>query len=383
MAKNLDVYAITDQALAVISFIEQSLSKAKSSAKVMAAIDAYTHCQKWLLEHGHQSTFIDLRMRAEKLISHRDLLKTVPYDEQTWAYYLAHMPAYSTAMDTLISDNHDLNAMVVQAVARDECKTDPYVMPAFCALLLKHRDWRSWQSYIDDRRNNDASKKPALASLHALHPDDLPHLLPFLAEFLEDHPWKDKVLYMDISDLRRISITSIFNAVISAGHPEIADNLFMSYRWDDLPIDYLSYFVKHRPQVFDAEWRMSSIENANTNHKRGSLSDMPSYMVLAYAAFCGVQSNKDRVYQLNKNCNGDTQLKLLSGIAKIRRELPDVYAAVDPEAVSMVVEQFLIKESFTQEEVKEILGESYQIEEDFYINSNAYKRIKLSDDLAL
>jgi hypothetical protein len=383
MAKILDVYAVTDQALDAISFIEQSLSRAKPPTKVMAAIDAYTHCQKWLLDNGHQSTFIDLRMRAEKLISHRELLKTVPYDEQTWAYYLAHMPAYSTAMDTLISENHDLNAMVVQAVARDECKTDPYVMPAFCALLLQHRDWRSWQSYIADRRNNDASKKPALTSLHALHPEDLPNLLPFLADFLEDHPWKEKVLYMDISDLRRKSITSIFNAVISAGHPEIADNLLMCYRWDDLPLDYLNYFVKYRPQVLNAEWRMEAIQNANTNYKRGNLEDMPSYMVLAYAAFCGLGKAEDSVTQLSQNCNVDTQLKLLGGIAKMRRDFPDMYAKANLDAVSLVVEQCLTRIDFNQDEIKEILCESYQIEEDFYINSNAYKRIKLGEDLAL
>lgn len=383
MAKNLDVYAITDQALAAISFIEQSLSKAKPATKVMAAIDAYTHCQKWLLEHGHQNTFIDLRMRVEKLISHRDLLKTVPYDEQTWAYYLAHMPAYSTAMDTLISDNHDLNAMVVQAVARDECKTDPYVMPDFCALLLQHRDWRSWQSYIADRRNNDASKKPALASLHALHPDDLPYLLPFLSEFLDDHPWKNKVFYRDISDLRRKNITSIFSAVIAAGHPEIADNLFTTYSCDDLPIEHLCYFVKHRPQVFDTEWRMSAISKINTNHKRGDLDDMPSYMVLAYAAFCGINRGKNAISELSLNCNLETQLKMLGGIAKIRRELPEIFATADLELVSSIMEQQLIRGAFSKDEIKEILGESYQIEEDLYIHTNAYKRIMLSDDLAL
>lgn len=383
MAKPFDVYAAVDQCLSALDFLGKSMLRAKPAEKVRAAIDAYTHCQQWLIEQGHQNTFIDLRMRADQLIANRDLLNSVPYDEDTWAYYLTHMPAYAAAMDSLISDNHELNALVVHAVARDECKTDPYVMPAFCSLLLKHRDWRSWQSYISDRRHTDSSKIPALCSLHALHPDDMTALTPFLSDFLSDHPWKEKILFKDISGLRRENMRPLYEVAITTGHPGIADNLFLSHRWDSLPLDHLQYFVKQRPQVLDSEWRMSAISNANTNSKRGSLDEMESYVVLAYAAFCGINQDKESISQLNQNCNLTTQLKFLGGISKMRREQPEMFGLVDIDMVTAVVEQYFLRDSPTQEEIEILLTDSYQVEADFYIHTNVYKRMMLSEDLAL
>ena len=383
MAKPFDVYAAVDQCLSALDFLGKSMLRAKPAEKVRAAIDAYTHCQQWLIEQGHQNTFIDLRMRADQMIANRNLLQSVPYDEETWAYYLANMPAYAAAMDSLISDNHELNAMVVHAVARDECKTDPYVMPAFCSLLLKHRDWRSWQNYISDRRHTESSKIPALCSLRALHPDDLCALTPFLRDFLSDHPWKNNILSRDIHDLRYQNMKPLYEIAITTDHPEIADNLFLGHRWDVLPIDDFKYFVKQRPQVLDSEWRMSAISNANTNSRRGAMDEMESYIVLAYAAFCRISRDKEAISQLNQNCNLTTHLKLLGGISKMRREQPEMFAFVDIDMVTAVVEQYLLRSAPTQEEIEILLKDSYQVEEDFYIHTNVYKRIILSEDLAL
>ena len=383
MNKRLDlsVYEVLDQGQEALAYLTQSLSRKKPADKIRFAIDTYSTCQKWLIEHGHLSAFIDLRMRAEQMVANRDLLKSVPYDEETWAYYLAHMPAYAAAMDSLISDNHELNAMVVQAVARDECKTDPYVTPSFCALLLKNRDWQAWQHYVADRRHNNASKIAAICSLHALHPEDLPPLLPFLTEFMADHPWRENCLFKDLANLRRQDISTLFIAAMETGYNEIADNLLLSYRFSETPLSYLALFAERRPQIFTDQWQTSWLSHENSNNGYRGITEGDSYSALAFAVFHGDQKPMTTEY-LNI-CSSLTLLKLMAGVAELRRNQPELFALISQDAVNTTIEQYLSDGKLTRDDVGIILTETHGIEEDFYVNANAYKRMSLSEDLGL
>ncbi len=383
MSRQLDlsVYEVVDQGLEALAYLAQSLARKNPADKIRVAIDTYSTCQKWLIEQGHQSTFIDLRMRAEQMVANRDLLKSVPYDEETWAYYLAHMPAYAAAMDSLISDNHELNAMVVQAVARDECKTDPYVMPSFCALLLKNRDWQAWQHYVADRRHSNASKIAAACSLYALHPDDLPPLLPYLTEFMVDHPWRETCLFKDLTDLRRQDISMLFTVALETGFDDIANNLLLSYRFSDIPLSYLAFFAERKPQIFTDEWQNSWLSHENSNNGYRGVSEGDSYTALAFGVFHGDQ--KPMTTQYLHTCSSLTLLKLMAGVAELRRNQPELFALISQDAVNTTIEQYLSDGKLTRDDVGIILTETHGIEEDFYVNANAYKRMSLSEDLGL
>ncbi len=370
----MTVYDVIDHCRSALDKLKTAQRKQSSHAAFIKAVDVYADSQSWLLGNDYISTFLDMRQIAENLLN--GAVEDYKYDETQWAYYASKMPMFPEPVATLISKNHGLNTLLIDAVLSWELKSDPYVHTTLAGNLLGHKDWANWSRYIEGRRHDDHSKINALLSLQDLTPDGMLSILPTLKPLIASHPWKKIVHQKDFNLRHADDIDKIYACLHVAGEHAIIDKMFhREYIRESSAERIRRINVDYKVALTD-DWREKSISSFFfRNYTDMSLNNK---MSMAASIFCFGAKNNPKIIEIIQEKYTSVNIELLAALTLLKAHHPEIYAGANKDLIDQVVTNYLErhpdgKSYFTQKEMP--------IDPELYASNNRFKRAVLSCDL--
>jgi hypothetical protein len=372
----MTVYDVIDLCRSALETLKVAQRKQSGHANFIKAVDVYAESQSWLLNNDFVSTFLDMRQGAESLLN--GAVEQYMYDEAQWAYYASKMPMFPEHVSTLISDSHELNSHLINAVIHWELKSDPYVHTALAGNLLRHKDWPNWSHYIKERRHNDHSKINTLLSLQDLTPDGMDFILPTLKPLLATHPWKESVYIKDFNLRHADDIDKIYACLHAAGEHAIINNMFQREYVHESTTERIRRIHADYNVEITNDWRENIISSFNDYHYEAM--SLSGKMTMAASIFCFGAENNPKIIDIMHKKASCIHIELLAALTLLKTHHPEVYAGANKDLITEVVMDYLDRYPGGK---SEFMNEEMPVDPELYANNNRFKRAVLGEDLGM